>query len=291
MINMDKNFFNYLIKQKNYENNENNKEINRNKIKTQINNDFHVKHIRKAYLKEPFIKPITSYGIILYYKEKNTISYLLCQRRDSIEYSIVIRGQYYQQQLPLFIRLMTKTEQQRILHFDFEDLWNDLFVNQNSNFFEKLYEQAKEKYMKNYDFILDCIQKYPSDQYENQWGFSKGRLNTNENEIECALREFQEETNIQINFRHLILSKPFIETYSGSNHKIYRTKYFLACADKKYPITINKIQNKHPIRTYTVSPEMEKCSWMPFDEAKYKLPDWRIHLLQKIDHYLHSQKQ
>ena len=38
--------------------------------------------------------PITSYGIILYTLEKGEIQYLICQRRDSIEYTDFIRGRY-----------------------------------------------------------------------------------------------------------------------------------------------------------------------------------------------------
>jgi len=63
---------------------------------------------------------------------------------------------------------------------------------------------------------------------EPEWGFPKGRRNTQEKDYDCALREFSEETGYPIsilnNIRNII---PFEEIFIGSNYKVYRHKYYL----------------------------------------------------------------
>ena len=57
----------------------------------------------------------------------------------------------------------------------------------------------------------------------------KGRRNYKEKDLECALREFEEETGIsslRLNVVENVL--PFEETFIGTNHKSYKHKYFLA---------------------------------------------------------------
>jgi 8-oxo-dGTP pyrophosphatase MutT (NUDIX family) len=44
------------------------------------------------------------------------------------------------------------------------------------------------------DIILNEIKEYWD---TPEWGFPKGKKNRNENDRECAIREFREETNIE----------------------------------------------------------------------------------------------
>jgi 8-oxo-dGTP pyrophosphatase MutT (NUDIX family) len=63
---------------------------------------------------------------------------------------------------------------------------------------------------------------------ETEWEFPKGRKNYQERDIDCALREFEEETGIsKENIKIIENVLPFEEMYVGSNHKIYKHKYFL----------------------------------------------------------------
>lgn len=65
---------------------------------------------------------------------------------------------------------------------------------------------------------------------ETEWEFPKGRRNTpKEKEIDCALREFEEETGIPKTSLQIIENlAPFEETFIGTNYKAYKHKYFLA---------------------------------------------------------------
>jgi ADP-ribose pyrophosphatase YjhB (NUDIX family) len=68
---------------------------------------------------------------------------------------------------------------------------------------------------------------------ETEWEFPKGRKNQSEKELDCALREFEEETGYSKNKLTIINNVlPFEEIYIGTNYKSYKHKYFLAYFDK-----------------------------------------------------------
>ena len=56
---------------------------------------------------------------------------------------------------------------------------------------------------------------------EPEWGFPKGRRNLREKDLQCALREFEEETDIKREDIKVIKDRrPFTEEFVGSNNKI-----------------------------------------------------------------------
>jgi 8-oxo-dGTP pyrophosphatase MutT (NUDIX family) len=63
---------------------------------------------------------------------------------------------------------------------------------------------------------------------EPEWGFPKGRRNSQEKDYDCAVREFSEETGYSSTVLHNIRNiLPFEEIFIGSNYKSYRHKYYL----------------------------------------------------------------
>ena len=69
---------------------------------------------------------------------------------------------------------------------------------------------------------------------ETEWEFPKGRRNNKEKDLECALREFEEETGISKNKISVIENiMPFEEIFIGTNHKSYKHKYFLAYMEEE----------------------------------------------------------
>jgi 8-oxo-dGTP pyrophosphatase MutT (NUDIX family) len=63
---------------------------------------------------------------------------------------------------------------------------------------------------------------------ETEWEFPKGRRNYQEKDLDCALREFEEETGLSKDNIILIENVlSFEETFVGTNHKSYKHKYFL----------------------------------------------------------------
>jgi 8-oxo-dGTP pyrophosphatase MutT (NUDIX family) len=133
---------------------------------------------------------------------------------------------------------MSLTEKQRILTEPFEDLWktmwgettNSQYKNEEQSSYKK-FELIKLGININNEFIdlKEIIKRSNTKWYETEWEFPKGRRNYKEKDLDCALREFEEETGIsqsKITIVENII--PFEEIFIGSNHKSYKHKYFLA---------------------------------------------------------------
>ena len=186
--------------------------------------------------------PIISYGIIVFRKNKDTYEYLMLRRKHSFGYIDFIRGKYSPYnifQIQNIVNEMSNLEKQQILNNPFEELWKNMWngthkLNQlkteETNSFKKI-DIIKNGITFNESIlnIKDIIENSPANWDETEWEFPKGRRNFKEKDLECALREFEEETGIsksKINIIENIL--PFEETYIGTNHKSYKHKYFLA---------------------------------------------------------------
>jgi len=193
------------------------------------------------------IQPKTSLGIILFKKnENNNIQYLMVRRRNSIGFVEFIRGRYafndinYIQKL---FNVMTNHEINLVLNNNFDFLWEYLWLDKkfkkNSDKLKKDHEYAFKKFLKikkgyqnkNFNISIDIFVTNKVEKYnEQEWGFPKGRRNLLENDLEAALRELEEETNIKkkdINLFTLNNLK-FIEDYKSYDNVNYRNIYFLA---------------------------------------------------------------
>ena len=93
---------------------------------------------------------------------------------------------------------------------------------------------------------------------EPEWGFPKGRRNRNENDIDCGVREFSEETGYKINDIKIIENViPFEEIFMGSNYKSYKHKYYLFYMD--YTDSMKT--------TFYDNSEVSKVEWRSIDES------------------------
>lgn len=195
--------------------------------------------------------PIISLGIIAYTENKNNLihsdklieiinsrpeyisntnnkRYLLIQRRDSMGYVDLIRGKYNSDKLILsYFNDMTYSERYRLKTHNFYELWNKLWVNHNCKCYINELENAKTKFesldINHYLNITTSKWTYP------EWGLPKGRRNLHESDIDCAKREFIEETGYTNNdFKIINELEPVIESFIGSNGINYIHKYYIA---------------------------------------------------------------
>lgn len=233
--------------------------------------------------------PITSYGIILYTFEKNKyLKYLVCQRRDSISYIQYLQDLIDEKNIIKYINLMSKEEKDRCLEYYYKQeahtIWKDLWINHNSKIYKKDYKRCTEVFLKNMEKYIEYFKDDKLGQKENEWCFPKGRKHNNENEIECALREFEEETSI--NNKHISVDKNiyFEEFYIGSNNLLYKTIYYIAYI----PFVPRKIYKYYPnnIRTKSVSAEINDIEWMEYETAINHLNDSKKQILEKINKYI-----
>ena len=194
--------------------------------------------------------PIISLGIIgiKYYDSifdslddfKNKNKLLFIRRKDSIGYTDFIRGKYTSlQSLLNIINIMTIDEKYKILSNNFKKMWEDLWVIKNENVeYTSDYIKSFNKYNKlftngmlhdNKTFSLkDIINQSTTEYRELEWGFPKGKRNKNEKNKDCAIREFNEESNLKNTDYNLLDIKPIIEDYIGTDNKKYRHVYYLA---------------------------------------------------------------
>ena len=112
------------------------------------------------------------------------------------------------------------------------------------------------------NFTLESlINECPNSWIEPEWGFPKGRRNYNENDIECALREFYEETGFKNRNMGFVVSNlaPYEEVFMGSNYKSYKHRYFLMYVD--YNMSLDEKM------TDSDKTEISKIEWKSFNDC------------------------
>jgi 8-oxo-dGTP pyrophosphatase MutT (NUDIX family) len=199
--------------------------------------------------------PITSYGIILFKKTLDGNMYMMIRRKDSYGYIDFIRGKYSPYnifQLQNIINQMTLLEKHSILTKSYDELWNNMW----GETYNLQYKSEGQLSLKKMELIKtgimvddkqitlqNLLENSPTQWTETEWEFPKGRRNYKEKDLDCALREFEEETGIS-KFKIKIIENvlPFEEIFIGTNHKSYKHKYFLAYISDNTMISLNKYQ-------------------------------------------------
>jgi 8-oxo-dGTP pyrophosphatase MutT (NUDIX family) len=214
--------------------------------------------------------PIISYGIILFTcDENNNYKYLMIRRKDSFGFIDLIRGKYISyniNQIQNIVNEMSNYEKERVMTVTFDKLWKEMWSNTPISHYKNEESSSYKKFesLKNglnigdkTINIYDIINNSHTDWDETEWEFPKGRKNFKEKDLECALREFEEETGISselISVTENIL--PFEETFIGTNHKAYKHKYFLAYISNS-SVDLNNFQKT----------EVSKLEWKTYDEC------------------------
>lgn len=234
-------------------------------------------------------KPISSIGIIAFRKSKRydkKLEYLMICRKDSLGYVDFMRGKYplhsefYIQNI---IDEMTNDEKKDLMKHDFKTLWTNLwgnFVGCQYRGEEKISSEKFQK-MKLGGSLLDLINNSKTKWKTPEWGFPKGRRNYQENDLACALREFQEETGYikdQLDIIHNLM--PFEEIFTGSNMKSYKHKYFVAYMEP----------DKKSINNFQLS-EVSKIGWFTLEESLEMIRPYNLEkrqVIKKIDNVLHK---
>jgi 8-oxo-dGTP pyrophosphatase MutT (NUDIX family) len=236
------------------------------------------------------LSPVTSYGIIAVRYMNNNVSnslfskattisngsdsiqFLLIQRKDSLAFVEFIRGKYNPQDedyLGRLIRGMTVKEHEYILAQTFDELWQNVWgESSHIKSHKNDYDTSSKKYSLIKDGVIQLIESNPTKWLEPEWGFPKGRRNPHETDINCASREFQEETGLRRqDFTIIQNTYPISETFFGSNQIHYCHKYYIALCNKSTEVEMN-INNPHMAR------EIGGIQWCSLDDAISKIrPD------------------
>ena len=237
--------------------------------------------------------PITSYGIVLYTYEKNKyLKYLVCQRRDSISYIQYLQDLIDENNILKYINLMSMEEKNRCLEFYYKNdpytIWKDLWINEKSRIYNTEYKRCTDIFLKNMEKYIEYFKDENIGQKENSWFFPKGRMQNGETDIQCALREFEEETNISSKNISVNKSICFEEYYIGSNNLLYKTIYYIAYI----PYVPKNVYKYYPnnIRKKFISGEIYDMEWLEYKNAIEKLNDTKQLVLSKINNYILKKK-
>jgi ADP-ribose pyrophosphatase YjhB (NUDIX family) len=221
--------------------------------------------------------PIMSLGIVAYTIDTNNqLRFLMIRRKNTLGFMDFIRGKYSLNNKEYIINLfneMTIYEKESILSSDFNKLWNELWSNHSGQY--KTEEQnSKDKFyalksgINTYDDIyttFDLVRESTTNWKEAEWGFPKGRRNLYEKDIDCALREFFEETGYRTN--DIIENvQPFEEIFMGSDYRSYKHKYYLTFMKN---IIFEKL-------TLFDNNEVSKIEWKTLDECLYDIRDYNL---------------
>lgn len=232
--------------------------------------------------------PITSYGIILFKSEIQQLEYLMLRRKNSFGYIDFIRGKYSPYnltQMKTMIDEMSLLEKNQILTQPFEVLWFEMWGENNHTNSqyrsEEISSKKKFELLKegvNIDNIIynlnDIISLSTTNWDETEWEFPKGRRNQKEKDLDCALREFEEETGIPKNNIVVIENiLPFEEIYIGSNHKSYKHKYFLAMLNNSYKDNLNNYQTT----------EVSKLEWKTYNNCLESIRPYNLEKKELIE--------
>ena len=218
--------------------------------------------------------PITSYGIILFCRNKDEIKILMIRRKDTFGYIDFIRGKYSpynNEHIQSIVNEMSLQEKEQILNETFDTLWKKMWGNSCNNNQHKNEENLsakkfeiikngirigeKEEWITLKDIVKNSITYWE----ETEWEFPKGRRDYDEKDLDCALREFEEETGISKNKIKLIENiMPFEETFIGSNHKSYKHKFFLAYLENN---------DENDLLNHFQKSEVSKLEWKNLDDC------------------------
>jgi ADP-ribose pyrophosphatase YjhB (NUDIX family) len=177
--------------------------------------------------------------LVKYCNIKDNIKFLMISRKHSLGYVEFIRGRYKPKNnfgISFMFKQMTSEEIEKIKNSTFDTLWNEFWINsKKKNLTSKEYLESSEKFnqLKNnidvelgLDFYVNNIK---STYNTLEWGFPKGRKSKNETELNCAIREFCEETNLNESDISICSEiKPIVENLIGTNGVKYRHIYYVA---------------------------------------------------------------
>ena len=203
---------------------------------------------------------------------KRNIKFLMIQRKHTLAYIEFVRGKYkineHEKLIDLF-KNMTQEEIDKISQLNFDLLWDSLWKSTSKNkVFQKEYKLSKELFEELIinEIMIDILKIKPKYNFP-EWGFPKGRRNIFEKNIDCALREFEEETSISQDKINLLTKINCVnEEYVASNNISYKHIYYLGYVNS------DNIDNKvlEDFSTY----EVGKIGWFTWEEATNLIRDY-----------------
>jgi 8-oxo-dGTP pyrophosphatase MutT (NUDIX family) len=189
-----------------------------------------------------------------------TARILMIRRKDSMSFAEFMRGKYDPEDmkyLSMLVKNMTLKEQASIASDSFEPLWKQLWGDDRTS---SDYLPSREKFLSldRVALMRDNLSPYT----EPEWGFPKGRRSRGESDLSCAIREFDEETNVPRESFVVLKNIVLEETFMGLNNVRYKHVYFVGLLTQ--PDLVNLTQKMTPMQRREIS----GIAWKTFEEAE-----------------------
>lgn len=246
--------------------------------------------------------PITSIGVIAFRIVNSVPEFLMIRRRDTLGMIDFMRGKYsvYNKYYIMnMLNQMTIEEKNRLRQGNFDLLWQSIWGIKPSIDKSSQYQNEECSSRDKYNILLHGItSKNNTNSYtlidlieesnritqwqEAEWGFPKGRRNSQENDFDCAIREFCEETGFSakslINGQNIL---PYEEIFTGSNYKSYKHKYYLMYIDYKDTLELTKFERA----------EVSKMEWKTYEDCINTIRDYNVEKKRLVNNIYHTLSQ
>jgi 8-oxo-dGTP pyrophosphatase MutT (NUDIX family) len=220
-----------------------------------------------------------------YNQTKRRYEILLVRKRCSYNYMAFVLGYYSRhddKRTRFLFNGMTTAEKVDILSLRFDHMWyrammyypdfTSINVDHISKSDVNMYTRRKNKF----DQIFGAdggrkIRTLMNDTHNIalMWEIPKGRKNKNEMTVDCAVREFKEETGISSKYYTVISDlTPVNESFINMG-TTYVNKYYISMTDIQSDTHINFITNQQPS-------EIDDIQWMGIQDVRYIDPTSRL---------------
>jgi ADP-ribose pyrophosphatase YjhB (NUDIX family) len=183
---------------------------------------------------------------------------LMIRRKDSLSFLEFMRGKYSiddKEYIGKLLSNMTHKEIDILRTKPFDVIWNSLWSEQTAD-----YVRSKDLFA-----LLDLeklLMEYSSPYSDQEWGFPKGRRMRGETVVDCATREFFEETNI-VRASYIVLKNIILEeTFEGLNGKMYKHIYYVCILNPANRINLERKLTNLQLR------EVSAVAWKTLEECQ-----------------------
>lgn len=250
---------------------------------------------KKGHKYSKCLYPINSYGIILYKKYYKTLKFLMIQRKYSYSLKDILLAKYMNYNnidntneyyiLAHMISFLPVTERYILLNYDFIYIWKKIWIYSSNDICDNFvyYYNTYNKYYSLIEYLINNINPILK---EPEWEFAKGKRNIMESDIDCAIRECNEETGYNKEDYYIYPNlKIFQDKFIGTDRLYYCNNYFLG--------KVNNYNKKlyYDSNNFLQSSEIRKIGWFTLEDIENKinkLYPQRYNMIRHINYLLEA---